>query len=109
MNNQKIPTYKNAIILLLVGMVVLVTCISQNERYKRLENQSEVMELRIENDSLKVANNDLNLIIWNSSRASVRMQYNLGVDTLDGVVTYKQKMLVSAKDIQRLNKVKLNK
>lgn len=91
-------------ILALIGLIIAV---GQNERYKRLNAESEVVLLKQDNNSLKVALLQRDSIIRQSYNGAKRLEYILHSDTLDGIITYKEKLLASAKGVQRLNKLDL--
>ena len=104
MNKLKTP-YKNLMILALFGLVIAV---SQNERFNRLELRSEVYTLRQDNNSLKAALLQRDSVIRASYNEVKRIEYALhSSDTLDGIITYKEKLLVSARGIDKVNNLDL--
>lgn len=68
-----------------------------------------------ENDSLRRDNFVLHTeimrrdsIIRAGYNSVSRLQYIMGVDTIDGIITYEEKMLLSERQINKLNKADLS-
>lgn len=91
---------KNLIIFSLAGLMLLFYRLGQNERYKRFN-------LIDENKALKVALDERDSIISESYKYHNRIRIMLGVDTMQGVIEYKDLLKVDYKGVNRFNKMDL--
>lgn len=99
--------YKNLMILSLLGLLLFTWVCASNERDKQLNQRSEVFILKQENKALKRGLRERDSVLRVSYDGIKRLEYILHSDTIDGIITYKEKLLVSARCIQEINRMDL--
>ncbi len=91
---------KNLIIFSLAGLMLFFYRQSQNERYERFN-------LIDEHKALKVALDERDSIITESYKYHNRIRIMLGVDSMQGVIAYKDLLKVNYKGVNKYNKMDL--
>ena len=88
-------------VLSVVGLFIMVLKLGKTEINKLKEDinikDENIFELL---EEIKVRDS----IIQASYNSCVRMEMYLGVDEPDGIIQYKEKLLVSSRNVQKLNK-----
>ena len=91
---------KNLIIFSLAGLMLFFYRQAQNERYERFN-------LIDEHKALKVALDERDSIITESYKYHNRIRIMLGVDSMQGVIAYKDLLKVNYKGVNKYNKMDL--
>ena len=91
---------KNLIIFSLAGLMLFFYRQGQNERYERFN-------LIDEHKALKVALDERDSIITESYKYHNRIRIMLGVDSMQGVIAYKDLLKVNYKGVNKYNKMDL--
>lgn len=106
MNSKKAVYLSALIVFLLISITSLCAIFVTNIKYsksleRKIKTQDEII-LYLENEV-----KDQNLIIQSAHNSIVKFEMIIGVEEPDGIITYKEKCLITAKRMNKLNKAKL--
>lgn len=97
--------YLSALMILLLSTVtvlsaILIVSINQHSLMKEKLKTSQEIICLLENHI-----EEQNLIISAAYNSAVKFEMLVGVKEPDGIVTYKEKLLITAKNIQKINRI----
>lgn len=99
--------YRNLMIFALLGLLAFMYTQVQNERFKRFKLKDDVIVLQNNLNALEDALNQRDSIITESYKYHQRIRVMLGVDSMDGVITYAELLGVDYRGINKMNKLDL--